>query len=438
MAVVTHRAYGLTFITSLAIQGTALLTGIITARLLEAAGRGDLAAIVLWPSIIAILGLLGTRWAITREAAQPSGNISNLLVNSVALSLVLSIFATGLGWCAVPWLLPHDKQHLLGDTRLFLLIIPLTIINFNLMALDQGLLKWERFNLLRVSYFGFYLIFLIFFWVVRIQQVKWFVVAMLVSQVAPVTLRLLCQRQNFKSAPRVKEMLRLLRKSLPFFLASAADMLSLQLDKAMVIGMLSAEMVGCYFVAFSIATIHESIGITLGLTSFAALANIPNTQQQGIYLGGIFRQATLVCLGMGLGVAALAPWLIVPVFGQSFAPAVKPTMVLVLAGSLIPLALILNQGLYGSGETLSSILGRLLGCGILATAAVLMVPRWGIVGMAWAAVLGAAGQLFFLVIAAAYFFKMPVGFFWGIRLQEFKLLWERLLSLCTKFLRFAY
>jgi len=439
MSAITARAYGLTFLSSLMIQGTAVFTGIIAARLLSAAGRGELAVVILWPSLIATLWLVGTPWAITREAAQPDGRESDLLVNGVILSLILSICAIGLGYYAVSWMLPQDKQHLLGISRFYLLFIPLSILNYNLMALDQGRLRWERFNLLRVSYFVFYLLFLISFWVAGIRLVTWFVAAMLLSQLAPVSLRLIFQRRNLMQGhPQAGEMLRLLRKGLPFFLASISGMLAQQLDKAIVVGMLSVEMVGCYFVAFSFATLHESVGITLGATSFAALANMPDQGQQGAYLCQVFRQATLVYLGAGLGVAMLTPWLIVPLFGRPFAPAVKPAMVLALATSLSALASILNQGFKGAGKVHPGILGELLGCSILGAAAFLMVPLWGIVGLAWAAILGAGGQLLFLVAATSYTFKLPVGALWGIRLEEFKLLWARLRSVFTNFRRFAY
>jgi O-antigen/teichoic acid export membrane protein len=217
MGTITARAFGLTFLSSLMIQAIAVFTGIIAARLLSADGRGELAAIILWPSIFATLGLLGTPWAITREAAQED-RTAHLLVNSVILSLILSLGTVGLGYFAVPWLLPREKQHILELVRFFLLFIPPSILNYNLMALDQGWLKWERFNLLRISYFVCYLLFLIYFWLVGIRTVKWFVVAMLVSQLVPVTLRLACQRQHLKQGrPQPREMGRLVAKGLPFF-----------------------------------------------------------------------------------------------------------------------------------------------------------------------------------------------------------------------------
>ena len=433
MGTITARAFGLTFLSSLMIQAIAVFTGIIAARLLSADGRGELAAIILWPSIFATLGLLGTPWAITREAAQED-RTAHLLVNSVILSLILSLGTVGLGYFAVPWLLPREKQHILELVRFFLLFIPPSILNYNLMALDQGWLKWERFNLLRISYFVCYLLFLIYFWLVGIRTVKWFVVAMLVSQLVPVTLRLACQRQHLKQGrPQPREMGRLVAKGLPFFLASISNILSQQFDKALVVSMLSMDLVGCYIAAFSFATVHESIGITLGVTSLAAMANIQDQGQQGAYLCQVFRQATLLYLGAGLGVACLTPWLIVPLFGRSFGPAVKPAMVLALATSLFSLANILNQGLRGAGKAHPGIMGQLLGAGILAIAALLMVPPWGIVGMAGATVFGAGGQLLFLMMATAYSFKLPVRSLWGIRLEEVKLLRERLRSALTTF-----
>ena len=65
-----------TFSTSLAIQFCGLITGILTARILGATARGELATVMLWPVILTNLGLLGCNWALAREVADKMGSAS--------------------------------------------------------------------------------------------------------------------------------------------------------------------------------------------------------------------------------------------------------------------------------------------------------------------------------------------------------------------------
>ena len=56
---------------SVAIQGLNVLTGIVLARTLGPAGRGELAAVMLWPSILAAVGSLGVRGRPMRPQVAP-------------------------------------------------------------------------------------------------------------------------------------------------------------------------------------------------------------------------------------------------------------------------------------------------------------------------------------------------------------------------------
>ena len=74
-----------------------------------------------------------------------------------------------------------------------------------------------------------------------------------------------------------------------------------------------------------------------------------NTESQEKIITGTFRQSALVSCGVGLVLACLIPFLVVPLFGFEFSRAIRPAVVLALAASLTASANILNQGLRGAG-----------------------------------------------------------------------------------------
>lgn len=415
---------------NLVLNGSNLVSGIIAARLLQPVGRGELATVLLWPAILASLGIMGTNFAFTREVANCPDKEADLARSAVILSLSLALVTGVIGFFSIKWLLPSDKCHLLGLSRIYLLWLPLNFLGLNLIALDHGRMRWRQFNLKRLLLGLLYLLFLLVFWVARIDRVGAFVIALILSNLFTIILCVCSQWQGItRGRTKVGELMSLLRQGLPFFLAAGSGIIAQQLDKALVVTLLSTAMVGCYAAAFSFASAHAALGIALGMTSFAAMANESDPHLQGQYMAMVFRQATLLYLGAGVGVALLAPLLIVPLFGLDFTPAVRPAAILALATSLLALGNTLNEGLHGRGSTYPGIIAQLLGGGGLALMAWQLTPHYGIVGLAWAVVVGALGQLMVLVISAAFLFGLNLSQLWGLRLEELRILCLRIYSI---------
>jgi len=74
-----------------------------------------------------------------------------------------------------------------------------------------------------------------------------------------VILRLLLQRGSFTAGKlHVTECFRLLRQGLPYFWATASNLLALQLDKIIVVSLMSAEAAGIYTVAVTFSCAQSS------------------------------------------------------------------------------------------------------------------------------------------------------------------------------------
>ncbi|MGQ9921341.1 MAG: lipopolysaccharide biosynthesis protein [Desulfobacca sp.] len=424
------KAALITFATNIVINVANLFTGIATARLLQPAGRGELATIILWPTIIAALGLMGVNWALAREAAAHPGKGEDLARLALVSGLLLAFLAMLAGYFLVPLLLPADKQHLLFLTRVYLLWLPLNFVALNLIALDQGRGQWWQYNGLRISVTLPYLIFILVFWLCGIYQVAWFVAALLLTNFIAVAIRVCLQRRAIgRGRVRPPDLLLILRRGWPFFLAAASMLLVTQVDKTLAVGLLPMDQVGLYAAAFTFASAHAALGGALGITSFSYLANEPDREQQARKLAQIFRQATLLYVAAGAGVALLAPYVIVPLFGVDFAAARQPAAILALATSLTSLANVLNEGLRGLGNTYPGILANLLGAGVLAVAAWGLVPALGLPGLAYAAVCGAMATLGGMIAAALIFLKIRPTQLWGLRPLEIKLLCGRFQAL---------
>ena len=425
-----------TFSTSLVIQACGAVTGILTARLLGPVARGELATVILWPTVLSNLGLMGCNWVLAREVAKDPERESDWAAVGVAVGLATALLYLLGGYFLIPLLLPSDRGYLLPVARLCLLLIPLDIFNQVLLAVEHGRMRWRRYNLLRLSFFLFYLVLIGFIGVTRRDQVRWFVSAFLASHLLAVLLRFWIQRKSLAAGNlRFDGCRHLLRAGAPYFGATISNLVSLQLDTILVVSLLNTEAAGIYAVATALANGQSSIGDALGITSFAVLSNERNTGSRKKIITETFRQSALVSCGSGLVLSCLIPFLVVPLFGFEFSRAIWPAVVLALAASLTASANILNQGLRGAGRPHAGLVSQLFGTGVMALAALLSLRRFGLMGMAFAVLMSACAQLLVLIAAAAKWLGISPLQFWPFGAGNVRLFLQQVAGLRLRYLR---
>jgi len=402
-----------TFSTSLLIQACGVVTGILTARLLGPVGRGELAAVILWPTILSNLGLMGCNWVLAREVAAHPEQESDWVSAGVAVGLATASFYLLIGYFLVPLLLPAEKSYLIPLARLGLWLIPLDICNQVLLAAEHGRMRWRRFNSLRLSFFLFYLALIGIMGATRVARVRWFVLAFLGSHLLAMLARLWVHRKSLAPA-RVRwgDCGRLLRAGMPYFGATVSNLASLQFDIVLVVSLFNTEAAGIYVVASAFADGQSALGEALGITAFGVLSNESDPHRRQGVIVETFRQSALASLGAGLAAAFLIPFLVKPLFGAPFARAVRPGVILALAASLAASANILNQALRGAGRPHDGIVSQLHGTSVLAVTVLLLFRPLGLMGVAVAVLVSALAQLLALVGAAAKWLTISPVRFW--------------------------
>lgn len=424
------KANAETFSTSLAIQGCGVVTGILTARLLGPTGRGELAAVLLWPTILSNLGLMGCNWALAREVARAPEPESDWVVAGIALGMVMAMVFLVAGHFLVPLLLIGDKSYLVPIARLCLWLIPLDICSQMLLAAEHGRMRWRRFNLLRLSFFVFYLLLVALIAGTRRRQVRWFVVAFLASHLVALVIRFWIQRRSFATGRmELSKCQHLLRSGIPYLGATVSNLVSLQFDIILVVSLFDTRAAGIYVVASALADGQSALGEALGLTAFGVLSNESNAASREKTITEMFRHSALISSGAGIALACLIPFLVVPLFGAQFAQAVRPAVVLAVAASLAASANILNQALRGAGRPHAGLVSQLAGTAILALAALLLFRRFGLLGVALAVWISAVAQLLVLVVAAARWLAISPLRFWPFRTENIRTLFHKVAAL---------
>jgi O-antigen/teichoic acid export membrane protein len=426
-----------TFSTSVAIQACGVATGILTARLLGPAARGELATVILWPTILSNLGLMGCNWAVAREVAKKTENESDWIAAGTAVGLAMACLYLAAGYFLLPWLLPADRQHLLPVARICLLLLPLDILNQVLLAVEHGRMRWRRYNLQRLSFFIFYFILIVLIGVTRRVQIRWFVAAFLASQLLALLVRVWVHRKSFVVGKLpLQQCSHLMRQGVPFFGATISNLISLQLDTILVVGLFNAEAAGVYAVACAFATGQSSLGEALGITSFAVLSNETDLKNREKIITETFRQSTLVSCGVGIALSCLIPILVGPLFGFAYAKAIRPAMLLALSAAVMGSANILNQGLRGAGRPQAGFVSQMIGAGVMALSVLFFLRGFGLMGMAVAVGISACVQLLVLIIAAAEWLEISPFKFWPFGAGNFRLVFQQAADLRLRYARF--
>ncbi len=401
-----------TFGANVVILFAGIATGVLAARLLLPEGRGELAAIIFWPQLVAALGLFSLSEAVTQRVSAEKLDEAQAATGGLLLGLLLAMVAGAIGVGLMPLLLGPERAALVPTTQLYLVFfLPLNFISLTLLAVDQGCHRFQRFNLLRMIPSLAYLVGLLSLWLgesVTVQHVVW---ANLAGTVITALLRLWLSRRLITWRLQPGRLWDLFSTGLRFHGATVLITLSTQVDQLMVISLLDNVDVGYYAVA-----------LTLAATGLATVANTVHMVMFPLVAGGstAAQQARLITLGMGgttlvvvllaVSLAVLAPWLVPLLFGDEFLPAVLPAQVLVVAYVPVALRHVAIRILRGIGAARPGFVGEAIGLLLFVLLGWLLVPRFGILGVAIALLISA-------MTAYAYLLQYMASRF-GIRMRR--------------------
>ncbi len=106
----------------LGLQGS---TGILTARALGPAGRGELAAMILWPLFVASVTTLGVPSSLIYYLGHRPQERERLIANGFLMATVLGVLAAAVTALVLPWWLHQYSAHIIHTAEWFLITVPL-------------------------------------------------------------------------------------------------------------------------------------------------------------------------------------------------------------------------------------------------------------------------------------------------------------------------
>ena len=356
------------------------------ARMLGPVGRGEYAAVILWPMLFGSFGVVGIYIAIGRIAAK-NDDYAALVRSGIVITLMTSTVSAVACYIALPWLLPSEESHLVPLARLFILVIPMVRLILNLNAIDQGRGDFKQFNLIRSVMNPVYVLLLSAVWLLGLQEVRWCIYALIIGYVAPVVLWLITAVRKYSFVGKLYSLKEIFIQSIPFSLAGIFQVLYMQVDKVLMLWLLGTKDLGLYTVALSASAVVGSITVSAGMVSFtmAAQADHGSGFER---LAKTFRISLLLWVFLGGLLALVMPFVLPLVYGRDFAGAIASARLLIIGSAFAGLADMLEQSVRGQGKAYIGLEGRLAGLVVLTLLAIPFSKIIGILGVCYAYILG--------------------------------------------------
>jgi O-antigen/teichoic acid export membrane protein len=372
------------FAATAVIQFANILSGIMLARILLPQGRGELAAIMLWPSVIAAIGQLGLSEATTFCAAQRPKEPSYVFMSALGLSVIFAAISLLCGWIVVLVVAAGFSPEAQFAAFIYLGFIPLNFFGLTIGALHQGSLSIVRWNFYRITVHVAYPALIAVFYLAGWASVLSMACAMLISNVILIAVGLLLARgkQWLVLKPSREGMRALMSFGVRAHFANVVSMLSERADQLLISLLLPAASLGIYVVANTVARGASAVGDTLSVLAFPKVAHATDVAFGRAIALKYMRATFLLSVPIAIIGITLAPWLVVLVFGAQYQSGIGVTQILILSTVPLNMKIMLSATLKAFNRSMDVGMAQTVALLISVALLACLLPVWGLVGAA--------------------------------------------------------
>lgn len=388
--------------TNLLISIVNLVTGILVARLLNPAGRGELAAILNWPTFLGVVTTLGMTEALVFYPARQRSRAGRYLGTSLVLSLSASVVIAAGGWLLMPTLLAAQDASVVTGARCYLLQVPVAAVIGLVIGPLRGIGDVRAWNVLRSVPTLIWLATLITF-VLRgggRPEPATVAISFVAARAcfAPVAALFVRHRLGQALRPDASLAPALIRFGLPSALATLPTTLNVRLDQLLIAAFLPAGDLGLYAVAVSWSTLSSPVMAAFGNVLFPRVAEHRDHNAGAALAARGVRTAIILSVVLTTAALLLTPFGLPLLFGHRFDVAVPTALVLTVAGAAFGVTSVQQEVLRGLGRPTAVLWSQLAGLGVTLAGLAATVPSGGLAWIALASVAGYATSALALLV----------------------------------------
>jgi len=417
-----------------------IVTGSLIARLLGPEGRGVLAAIQNWPTLVVGFGTLGIPTAAAYFSGRDPTVAGRLLTTCLIALFLWSIPLITVTYVLMPLLLNAQSASVIYQARVYLLIIPIQFAIGVPFWVLQGLREFRLWNFLRLQGPLAWLTVIVLAWTLHAStgEAVSFIYLIIMAWVASIFMVVALWRVPSPHQLSFSRLPALLQYGLPSILANLPQLLNLRLDQLLIAAVLPAHTLGVYVVAVAWSGISSPLLTSVSQVIFPHLAATHDRQTQAETLQRTLRLSVLsVTVLTGL-LLAVTPIFLPLLFGKAFVAAVPPAFVLIVAAGAAGINQVASEGLRGLGVPKWPMVAEFVGLSITIILLVLLLRRYQLMGAAIASLFSYLGTLVTLVSLIGHQTQTSP---WKIvipRRQDLSFLWYQVYSFWPRLVSLLY
>jgi O-antigen/teichoic acid export membrane protein len=353
----------------------------MVSRLLMPRGRGELAILLYFPTLMAACFSLGTPQAITALISKDPKHPEEVLTIGFRLAVAQVLLAVPLFILCAPLTLTGDNRPLAIPVQVscacgaFMILVPY----FNAMAYGLKCFTWV--NAVTLAGQASYVVALLILWLIGTLTPLTAVLSALGSQLLQCLLHLIHIRPSWlnRRLPHGAYR-RCLGLGIRFAAPSLAAVVLLNADRAILIRTTTLEQIGYFAIAFAVTmpiTITTEAFTQIG---FVEVSSTENADASLALMLRRFQMAQVVAGASFLFACALVGPVIQFGFGKAYLSAIPAAYPLALAMSLRAMTRTLENNLRGLRFIVPGTVGAAINLTTLILLSIALVPRWGAFG----------------------------------------------------------
>lgn len=383
-------------------------TGILTARLLGAEGRGEQAAMILWQGFLAGLFSLGLPSSLVFNLKSEPAAASRLFGAALLMSSLLGCAAAAVGVIFIPVWLAQYSPEVIRYAQFFMINTPVAALMLICRAALESRGDYSASNKTLLLTPLFTLIGLVL--LIPAHAFTPFNTA-LVYTFASLPIAIWTLRIVWKDyAPSLLEFGGAARTLLHYgFRSYGSDLLGTladQIDKVLVVGFLSPSAMGMYTVSLNLSRMLYVFQGSIVMILFPRIAAQP-TEKVVEMTGQAARISVAVTVLAGVGMMLLGPFILQTLYGDEFKDATALLNVLIVEAGLGGTIWILTTGFMALGRPGTVMILQMVGLALSIPLLLLLIPIFGMFGASLALLGSAIIRLIFVQLCFPLLLKTP-------------------------------
>lgn len=398
-------------------------TGIITARALLPAGRGQLAAMILWSQFLAYISSLGLPSSIIHAYRRYPQERRDIVSTGLWISLLTGVAVTIVGVLVLPHWMRHYPEPIIRYAQWFLIITPLCSVSTAGKAILEAAGSFSSSNLMQILTPVATIIPLIALGL--LHRLTPFTAALCyVIAALPTFYYLILRLRTYVSSLGAK--LQTSKLLLGFGIrAYGIDILgafAYQVDQVLVVNLLSPGEMGSYVVVLSLTRTLNVFQNSVVAVLFPKASSL--SKEGVLHLSEkSARISMMVTSFFAVLVYIFGPMLLRVLYGKEYSGALSAFRTLLVEVTLAGCVFVLAQAFMALGRPGVVTVLQAVGLSLSVPLMLVLIPRWGIQGAAVSLLVSTVARLVFVLIGYRLFLHTP--------LPDLRPRWSDIEELCS-------